>query len=54
PSTLAQSCREDRCLCRLHGIEHPGQTDNFRSLSETEREPRNHRSRCGKRLKAHV
>ncbi|KAH3693278.1 hypothetical protein DPMN_192682 [Dreissena polymorpha] len=38
----------------LHGIEHPGQTDTFRSLSETEREPRNHRSRCGKRLKAHV
>ncbi|KAH3868174.1 hypothetical protein DPMN_031314 [Dreissena polymorpha] len=43
PSTLAQSCREDRCLCRLHGIEHPGQTDTFRSLSETELEPRNHR-----------
>ncbi|KAH3725542.1 hypothetical protein DPMN_051387 [Dreissena polymorpha] len=29
----------------LHGIEHPGQTDTFRSLSETELEPRNHRSR---------
>ncbi|KAH3877516.1 hypothetical protein DPMN_001389 [Dreissena polymorpha] len=38
-------CREDRCLCRLHGIEHPGQTDTFRTLSETELEPRNHRSR---------
>ncbi|KAH3784592.1 hypothetical protein DPMN_162552 [Dreissena polymorpha] len=45
PSTLAQSCREDRCLCRVHGIEHPGQTDTFRSLSETELEPRHHRSR---------
>ncbi|KAH3831880.1 hypothetical protein DPMN_105152 [Dreissena polymorpha] len=54
PSALAQSCREDRCLCRLHGIEHLRQTDTFQSLSETELEPRNHRSRCDKRLKAHV
>ncbi|KAH3748187.1 hypothetical protein DPMN_182625 [Dreissena polymorpha] len=30
---------------QLHGIEPPGQTDTFRSLSETELEPRNHRSR---------
>ncbi|KAH3877373.1 hypothetical protein DPMN_001236 [Dreissena polymorpha] len=39
---------EDRFhhLNRLHGIEHPGQTDTFRSLSETELEQRNHRSRC--------
>ncbi|KAH3804878.1 hypothetical protein DPMN_133170 [Dreissena polymorpha] len=44
-SVSLPSCREDRCLCRLHGIEHPGQTDTFRSLSETELEPRNHRSR---------
>ncbi|KAH3773115.1 hypothetical protein DPMN_174467 [Dreissena polymorpha] len=26
----------------IHGIEHLGQTDTFRSLSETELEPRNH------------
>ncbi|KAH3694802.1 hypothetical protein DPMN_082243 [Dreissena polymorpha] len=30
---------------QLHRIEHPGQTDTFRSLSVTELEPRNHRSR---------
>ncbi|KAH3883451.1 hypothetical protein DPMN_007408 [Dreissena polymorpha] len=32
---------------RLHGIEHPGQTDTFRSLSETELEPRSRRCRNG-------
>ncbi|KAH3768145.1 hypothetical protein DPMN_169357 [Dreissena polymorpha] len=34
-------------------IEHPGQTDTFRSLSETELEPRNHRNQegCGEPAK---